>query len=495
MARTKQKKQKDLDLAKGSCGKREISTIRQPGHQKDALTFQEKLTILDKMQKMKWSQKQTSLYYSNKGYGARISQSNISRWLKDKEKMEAHVGAGGVNPTTRRTRRVHHPELEAALTHWVEQREAKLLPIKGGLIKVKAERLVKALGINGLKLSDGWLAAFKERHMLQDRRIHGEAGSVDPKDADTERERMRNMLRGRDPEFVFNCDETSFFWQAIDNHGLSTKAVSGKKLDKVRMSVLVIINATGTRKIQLLFIGNAKQPRCFKKKTAKQWGFWYFHNKTAWMTSEIFSKAMETLDAEFREEGIHTTMLLDNFSGHKWRENKISNIEFIFFAPKLTSHVQPADAGIIRTLKAHYRRLTLIRSLDREEAGEDDPLAIDLLTAMHLLKLAWEEVTPATIAACWRHTGILPTSFEALAAFDTVPEVEAAVEEASKALANLNIAICERSGQRKNLAKPTLVDDIEELLEDPPDPEWMESEDDETALIAVVSLGHPAHEN
>ena len=52
-------------------------------------------------------------------------------------------------------------------------------------------------------------------------------------------------------------------------------------------------------------------------------------------------------------------------------------------------------------------------------------------------------MTPATIAACWRHTGILPTLFEALAAFDTVPEVEAAVEEASKALANLNIAVCE----------------------------------------------------
>ena len=147
-----------------------------------------------------------------------------------------------------------------------------MLPIKGRLIKVKAERLVKALGIKGLKLSDGCLPAFKEQHMLQDQRIHGEAGSVDPKDADTEREGMQNMLHGRDPEFVFNCDETSFFWQAIDNHRLSTKAVSGKKLDKVQMSVLVIINTTGTRKICLLFISNAKQPQCFKKKLPSSGG-------------------------------------------------------------------------------------------------------------------------------------------------------------------------------------------------------------------------------
>ena len=114
------------------------------------------------------------------------------------------------------------------------------------------------------------------------------------------------------------------------------------------------------------------------------------------MMSKISSKAMGTLDAEFRKEGIHTTMLLDTFSGHKWREDRISNIEFIFFAPKLTSHVQPADAGIIHTLKAHYCQLTLIWSLDHEEAGEDDPLAINLLTAMHLLKLAWEEVSDSS---------------------------------------------------------------------------------------------------
>src|SRR6267154_4891139 len=103
------------------------------------------------------------------------------------------------------------------------------------------------------------------------------------------------------------------------------------------------MNATGTRKIRLLFIGSAAKPQCFKKKMGSELGFWYFHNKKAWMTGEIFAQAMEDLDKEFREEGIHVTMLLDNFSGHKWRE--IMNIQFIFFSPNLTAHVQPADAG------------------------------------------------------------------------------------------------------------------------------------------------------
>ena len=51
---------------------------------------------------------------------------------------------------------------------------------------MKAERIGKALNIQNLKLSDGCLAAFKEQHMLQDWRMHGEAGSARSKDADAE---------------------------------------------------------------------------------------------------------------------------------------------------------------------------------------------------------------------------------------------------------------------------------------------------------------------
>ena len=164
------------------------------------------------MEEMGWTQKQTASYFNNKGYGNRVSQMSISHWLKDRQKMEMHVGDGGINPTTCCMCSVQHPELEAALALWVEQREARGLTIKGGLIKTKAERIGKALNIQNLELSDSWLAAFKERQMLQDWRMHGEAGSARLKDADAERVWMQNLLGGRDPEFLFNCDETSFFW-------------------------------------------------------------------------------------------------------------------------------------------------------------------------------------------------------------------------------------------------------------------------------------------
>jgi len=191
-----QQKPADPELSKGTCGKHKISTICPKREQKDALTFQEKLDILAKMQKMGWTQKQTALYYNREGYGNRVSQVNISHWLKEQEKMQSHISEGGINATTSCTCSVRHPELEAALTLWVQQQEVKLLTIKGGLIIEKAERIAKALNAKGLKFSDGWLAAFKEWHMLQDRRRYGEAGSVKVADADAEQKRMQSLLGG-----------------------------------------------------------------------------------------------------------------------------------------------------------------------------------------------------------------------------------------------------------------------------------------------------------
>ena len=135
-------------------------------------------------------------------------------------------------------------------------------------------------------------------------------------------------------------------------------------------------------------------------------------------------------------------------------------------------------------MKAHYCWLTLIRSLDHEEAGGDDLFAIDRLTVMQLLAQAWEEVTPVTIAVCWRHTGILP-NLQPIVAVKAIPEVKAAVKAASKVLMDLNTVIHQWTGKQQNLVKPALVDDIKELLAEPEEPEWLE--DDEDTLIAAVS--------
>ena len=456
-----------------------------------ALTFSEKLEVLDHMRTHRLTQKQAAEYWQENGYRDRVSQKNISMWVKNEERIRGEVARGGAKAASRRIREVRFPELEAALKLWIEGREAQLQPITGPLIVAKAERLRVALDLPGdaIKFSNGWVDEFKRRHALQHYQSHGEAGSVNLTSVKEEHTRMRGELQGWDLNDVFNADETSFFWKSIQNNGLSTKGLPGRKLDKTRMSVLVMMNATGTEKIRLLFIATAKKPRCFGRKEGRELGLWYFHNKKAWMTGEVFANALEELDARMKQTNRKILLLLDNFSGHKWREEKITNIKVLFFSPNLTPFVQPADAGIIRCLKAIFRRLILCRSLDREDAGEDDIFAINQLEAMRLLEEAWRSVKQSTIVNCWRHTGILPSNDEeASSSRDNTaePDVEFEVQEATNALQQLNLSVSHQVGSRHLLPKPCLVIDIEELLVEPDAPEWVEEDASELELLKMV---------
>jgi len=268
---------------------------------------------------------------------------------------------GGVKGTTCRIREVRFPELEAALTLWIEGREALLQPITGLLIVAKAERLRDALNLLGdaIRFSNGWIDKFKRCHTLQHYQKHGEASSVNLTSIKEERIRMQCELQGWDLNNVFNADKTSFFWRSIQNNGLSTKGLPGRKLDKTRMSVMVMMNATGTEKIRLLFIATAKKPQCFGKKEGQELGIWYFYNKKVWMTGEVFTNALEELNPRMKQMNQKILLLLDNFSSHKWHKEMITNIKVLFFSPNLMPFVQPANAGIICCLKAIFRKLIL----------------------------------------------------------------------------------------------------------------------------------------
>ena len=257
-------------------------------------------------------------------------------------------------------REVKFPELEAALTLWVEGHEVQLQPVTGPLIIAKVEQLSTVLGLPGdsLKFSNGWVNEFKKCHALQHYQSHGEASSVDLTSIKEERVRMQCELQGWDLNNVFNADETSFFWKLIQNNGLSTKGLPGRKLDKMRMSVLVMMNATGMEKIRLLFIATARKPCCFRKE-GQDLGLWYFYNKKVWMTGEVFTNALEELDARMKRMNWKILLLLDNFSGHKWCKENITNIEILFFSLNLMPFIQPADAGIIHCLKVIFCKLIL----------------------------------------------------------------------------------------------------------------------------------------
>jgi hypothetical protein len=141
--------------------------------------------------------------------------------------------------------------------------------------------------------------------------------------------------------------------------------------------------------------------------TATALGFNFHFNKKAWMASGVFSSFMCAFERKMVREKRDCLVLLDNFSGHQWDEEDIAQTQVEFFHPNLTPYVQPMDSGIIRTLKAKYKKAILERSLDLEEDGGADIFKLDQLWAMRMLQDAWDSVPVETISNCWKHTGII----------------------------------------------------------------------------------------
>ena len=101
---------------------------------------------------------------------------------------------------------------------------------------------------------------------------------------------MREVLASFAQKDRWNFDESSFFAFAPPDRGLAFRQMSDKKRSKFRISIGFACNADGSEKMPLFFIGKYKRPRCFKEKSPTQQGFYYRHNKKAWMTSEIFEE-------------------------------------------------------------------------------------------------------------------------------------------------------------------------------------------------------------
>jgi len=83
-----------------------------------------------------------------------------------------------------------------------------------------------------------------------------------------------------------------------------------------------------------------------------------------------------------------------------------NNVEVIFLPPNVTSVVQPMDAGIIRTLKALYKR-ALVAFLYRESIWDVTDLPVPTpAQGIRWLVAAWDEIKSETIVHCWRHADI-----------------------------------------------------------------------------------------
>lgn len=258
------------------------------------LTNEVRLMILDywhanRKKNPKFKQTQCAAHFSNRF--PNLKQSTISKLIKDEDKIRASVAS---NPALRAYKHVEpklkFPELDKALAIWVNNAVDSGLTVNGPTIRAQAREFAQQLNIDegNLKLSNGWLDSAKDRMNLHQIVRHGEAASISPEAVALARSETQQVLKGYALRDIYNMDETGLFYSMAPDRTLASRQLSGVKADKVRITVALCTNADGSDIRTPLFIGHSRKPKCCKGRTPGQLGFYYFHNKSAWMMSSIF---------------------------------------------------------------------------------------------------------------------------------------------------------------------------------------------------------------
>ena len=194
---------------------------------------------------------------------------------------------------------------------------------------------------------------------------------------------LPTLLSNYKLEDIFNADEFGLFYQCLPSktYHLSGEKCSGGKNSKVRWIGIAATSAT-EEKLEMFVIDKSKKPRCFKN--VKQLPCRYRAQKKSWMTGVLFEEWVRKLDSSFRAQSRKVALLIDNCPAHPEIKN-LTNINLIFLPPNTTSLLQPVDQGVIRSLKAHYRKKVVYLCIKVVESNKLLPKISILQLMKHLV--------------------------------------------------------------------------------------------------------------
>lgn len=193
----------------------------------------------------------------------------------------------------------------------------------------------------------------------------------------------------------------------------------GYKKTKERVSILACSNASGTHKLPLMCIGKSAKPRAIKHIKPEALPVYCAHQKSAWMTRDLFQKwffeqFVPSVERFLNKNGLprKAILLLDNAPSHP-NESILSsgNITVNFFPSNVTSIGQPMDQGVLETFKRNYRRFLLQEVLEKSTAGstiKECLLAINMKSVIYWSAQAWDAVRKLTLERSW--VKILPST-------------------------------------------------------------------------------------
>ena len=276
--------------------------------------------------------------------------------------------------------------------------------LSAAMIQEKAIAFAKELNVENFQAPDGWLRRWKERSHITFKTVSGESKSVTPDMvAGWWETSLPTLLSNYELKNIYNAEEFGLFYQCIPNktYQLKSEKCSGGKLSKIRITGLAAANALG-EKLPMFVIGKAKKPRCFNN--IRFLPCRYRNQRKSWMDGVLFEEWVREIDRKFDAEGRKIALVIDNCPAHPDIEN-LKAINLFFLPPNTTSQTQPMDQGVIRSLKAIYRKHVVHKIIQCVERNKSLP-KISLLQGMQMLVSAWDAVTTKTVVNCFRKSKI-----------------------------------------------------------------------------------------
>ena len=315
------------------------------------------------------------------------------------------------------------------------------------------------------------------------RKMHGESGSVHQSSLQEKRVELQTLIENYAPEDVYNFDETGLFYRMKPSQTLATKKIAGKKKDNTRISIGLCCNMDGSSKEDPVIINKSQKPRCFKGHDIAKLPIKFYANKKAWMTSMIFTDWLKQFNLKMC--GRSVLLLVDNASAHVTIQ--LSNVKVYFLPPNTTSHLQPLDAGVVKSFKSHYRRSFLKWTLAQIES-KTDLKNMDFLTCISYVIDAWKQVSPTTIRNCWTHTCIVSAPMAAVLKQQNEPTRQSVIPELDALIAKLSLDDPMSADSYVTFAEENeeIVDDDDEMTQENQVEGGVaedDEEDDETSVL------------
>ena len=340
-------------------------------------------------------------------------QTQIGKILKNKDGVLASYEANA--PGTRvhtQSRSSEYAEVNSLLYERYMLACSKNIHPGGPQLTEKAREIASHLGRPNFKGSNGWLQKWKVRYNIKEVTVSGESGDVRLDTVESWKERLPELLRGYRKEDIWNFDETGCFWKALPDRGFGQKGkeCKGGKKCKQRLTVALMASAAGETETPVV-IGMSERPRCFKGVDKSHLPVKYFHQKKAWMSSQILDQVLSAFNQTMKAKDRSILLLMDNAGCHPvYLKDKYSNIKTVYLPPNTTSKLQPLDLGIIQNFKVHYRHLLLrfvLAKIEECSTASDVVKSVNLLMAIRWVARAWNTVSPDTISRCFRKAGVL----------------------------------------------------------------------------------------